>query len=80
MGVVRRDYVESLLSRRAYAKPLGQSVEIVSEIGDDIRIYLDDTLTGVLENGFWGGRRGHVCEFGGMPDSFLLARKNLSSG
>jgi hypothetical protein len=48
MGVVRRDYVESLLSRRAYAKPLGQSVEIVSEIGDDIRIYLDDTLTGVL--------------------------------
>jgi hypothetical protein len=55
MGGVRRDYVESLLSRRDYAKPLPQRMEIVSEIGDDIRIYLDDTLTGMLQNSLWSG-------------------------
>jgi hypothetical protein len=46
-------------------------MEIVSEIGDDIRIYLDDTLTAMLENGFGGGGRRHgACELGARPIHF----------
>jgi hypothetical protein len=49
MGVVRRGCV------RAYAEPKLQRMEIVTEIGDDIRIYGDDSAAGMLQNRFWGG-------------------------
>lgn len=49
MGVHRRAYV------RAYAKPPSERIEIVTEIGDDIRIYLDVSVTRILHNRLWGG-------------------------
>jgi len=55
MGVHRRAYVELLLSRRAHAKTLSERIEIVTEIGDDIRIYLDVSITRILHNRLWAG-------------------------
>ena len=49
MGVVRRGY------DRSYAESLSERIEIVTEIGDDIRIYGDDSAAGMLQNRFWGG-------------------------
>lgn len=55
MGVHRRGYVELLLSLRSYAKTLSERIEIVTEIGDDIRIYLDVSITRILHNRLWTG-------------------------
>ena len=41
--------------RRAYAEPLPERIEIVSKIGDDIRIYGDDSAARMLQNRLWGG-------------------------
>ena len=49
MGVVRRACV------RAYAETKLQRMEIVTEIGDDIRIYFNDSVTRMLQNRVRGG-------------------------
>jgi len=55
MDVRRRGYADPMLSRRGYAEPLSERMEIVTEIGDDIRIYVDDSAARMLQNRVWGG-------------------------
>ena len=62
----------SLSSARAESLP--QSMEIVSKVGDDIRIYFEDSgCQDSVENGFWISRRRHGMSQG--PPGRLVFRR-----